>query len=144
MKRIGILGDIGSGKSYIAKCFGYPVFNADKEVAKIYNKEKKIFFKLKKILPKYINSFPIKKREIINAILDNKDNLEKIIRIIHIEVRKKMYKILELLKKFLFINSRTNKIINNFKLNKSFRYVWGMKSSGEEFRNEKKKIILKE
>ena len=57
MKRIGILGDIGSGKSYIAKCFGYPVFNADKEVAKIYDKEKKIFFKLKKILPKYINSF---------------------------------------------------------------------------------------
>ena len=95
MKRIGILGDIGSGKSYIAKCFGYPVFNADKEVAKIYDKEKKIFFKLKKILPKYINSFPIKKREIMNAILGNKDNLKKIIRIIHIEVRKKMYLILK-------------------------------------------------
>ena len=48
MKRLGVLGDIGSGKSYVAKCFGYPVFNADKEVAKIYNKEKKIFLKLKK------------------------------------------------------------------------------------------------
>ena len=35
MIRIGILGDIGSGKSYIAKNFGYPVFNADEEVAKI-------------------------------------------------------------------------------------------------------------
>ena len=102
MKRIGILGDIGSGKSYIAKCFGYPVFNADKEVAKIYNKEKKIFFKLKKILPKYINSFPIKKREIINAILGNKDNLKKIIKIIHIEVRKKMY---------LFLKKNKNKKI---------------------------------
>ena len=33
MKRIGILGDIGSGKSYLAKKFGYPVFNADHEVA---------------------------------------------------------------------------------------------------------------
>lgn len=102
MKRIGILGDIGSGKSYIAKCFGYPVFNADKEVAKIYDKEKKIFFKLKKILPKYINSFPIKKREIINAILGNKDNLKKIIKIIHIEVRKKMY---------LFLKKNKNKKI---------------------------------
>ena len=81
MKRLGILGDIGSGKSYVAKCFGYPVFNADKEVAKIYNKEKKIFLKLKKILPKYINSFPIKKNEIMNAILGNKYNLEKIIKI---------------------------------------------------------------
>ena len=26
MKRIGILGDIGSGKTYVAKCFGFPVF----------------------------------------------------------------------------------------------------------------------
>ena len=29
MIRIGILGDIGSGKSYVASNFGYPVFNAD-------------------------------------------------------------------------------------------------------------------
>jgi dephospho-CoA kinase len=29
MIRIGILGDIGSGKSYVARNFGYPVFNAD-------------------------------------------------------------------------------------------------------------------
>ena len=28
MIRIGIVGDIGSGKSYIAKKFGYPIFNA--------------------------------------------------------------------------------------------------------------------
>ena len=32
MIRIGILGDIGSGKSNVAKQFGYPVFNADIEV----------------------------------------------------------------------------------------------------------------
>ena len=38
VKKIGILGDIGSGKSFIAKQFGYPVFNADKEVNKIYKK----------------------------------------------------------------------------------------------------------
>ena len=35
MIRIGILGDIGSGKSHVAKNFGYPVFNADKEVSKL-------------------------------------------------------------------------------------------------------------
>ena len=29
MIRIGILGEIGSGKSYVAQRFGYPVFNAD-------------------------------------------------------------------------------------------------------------------
>ena len=45
MKRIGILGDIGSGKTYVAKCFGFPVFVADLEVAKIYKNNKKVFFK---------------------------------------------------------------------------------------------------
>ena len=90
MKRIGILGDIGSGKSYIAKCFGFPVFNADLEVAKIYKENKKVFQKLKKELPFYFDSFPIKKKEIIDAILSNKRNLKKIIKIVHYEVRKKM------------------------------------------------------
>ena len=62
MIRIGILGDIGSGKSNVAKQFGYPVFNADLEVTKIYKKNKKCFKKLKKALPKYIFSFPVKKK----------------------------------------------------------------------------------
>ncbi len=90
MIRIGILGDIGSGKSYIAKKFGYPVFNADNEVAKLYKKEKKIFIKLKKILPKYFNFFPIDKKEVSRAILANKSNLRKIVKIIHQEIRKNL------------------------------------------------------
>ena len=36
MIKIGIVGDIGSGKSFIARQFGYPVFEADKAVSKIY------------------------------------------------------------------------------------------------------------
>ena len=48
MIRIGILGDIGSGKSFIAKSFGYPVFNADKEVAVLYKKILKFIKSLKK------------------------------------------------------------------------------------------------
>ena len=90
MIRICILGDIGSGKSYVAKGFGYPVFNADLVVSKLYKKEKKIFIKLNKILPKYIYSFPIKKKEILRAILSNKANLKKIVKVVHLEVRKKM------------------------------------------------------
>ena len=90
MIRIGILGNIGSGKSYVAKNFGYPVFNADTEVGKLYKKDKKVFNKLKKILPKYIFSFPVKKNEISTAILANKINLKKIVKIVHLEIRKKM------------------------------------------------------
>ena len=63
MIKVGILGDIGSGKSYIAKKFGYPVFNADLEVSKLYKKDKRTFYELKKKLPKYIYSFPINKKK---------------------------------------------------------------------------------
>ena len=90
MIRIGILGSIGSGKSYVANNFGYPIFDADYEVARLYKKEKKIFTKLNKILPEHIKSFPIEKKEIINAIFAKTNNLKKIIKIVHLEVRKKM------------------------------------------------------
>ena len=95
MIRIGILGDIGSGKSHIAKQFGFPVFNADQEVSNLYKKNKKIFVKLNKVLPDHIHSFPINKDEILNAILDNNNNLKKIIRIVHKEIRKKMISFLK-------------------------------------------------
>ena len=90
MIRIGILGDIGSGKSFVAKSFGYPVFNADNEVGKLYKKNRKVFIKLNKVLPKYITRFPIKKQEVTKTILANKKNLRKIIKIIHPEIRNKM------------------------------------------------------
>ena len=109
MIRIGILGNIGSGKSYVAKNFGYPVFNADYEVTKLYKKDKKIFKKLKKKLPKYISSFPINKNEITKAILSNKVNLKKIITIVHLEIRK-------ILKLFLKKNRNRKVIILNIPL----------------------------
>ena len=90
MIKIGILGDIGSGKSYVARNFGYPIFDADYEVKKIYLSDKRIFGKLKKILPKYIFSFPINKNEISNAILSDKHSLKKIVKIVHLEIRKKL------------------------------------------------------
>ena len=90
MIRLGILGDIGSGKSYVANKFGYPVFNADKEVARLYEENKKVFNQLKKELPKYFTSFPIDKKDVLYAILDNKKNLKKIIKVVHLEIRKKL------------------------------------------------------
>ena len=103
MIRIGILGDIGSGKSYVAKSFGYPVFIADNEVGKLYKKNRKIFRILNKLIPKYITSFPIDKREISNAILANQLNLKKIVKVVHKEIRKKM--------KLFLIKNRNRKII---------------------------------
>ena len=83
MIRLAVVGDIGSGKSYIAKQFGYPVFNADTEVAKLYKKSRKCYDRLKRAFPKHITSFPVKKNEISKAILSNRYNLKKIGRIVH-------------------------------------------------------------
>ena len=90
MIRIALVGDIGSGKSHIAKLFNYPIFNADLEVVKIYKTNKRILNILKKKLPKFFTSLPIKKEEIIKAISDDEKNLKKITNIIHPEIRKKM------------------------------------------------------
>jgi dephospho-CoA kinase len=90
MIRIALVGDMGSGKSHIAKLFNFPLFNADLEVAKIYKTNKQCFKKLKKMLPKYFSSFPVKKDQIIKAITEIELNLKKITRIIHPEIRKKM------------------------------------------------------
>jgi dephospho-CoA kinase len=100
MIRIGILGDIGSGKSFVAKKFGYPVFNADYEVSKLYEKNKKVYQKLKKILPEYIFEFPINKIQLSKAILANNSNLKKIIKIVHKEIRNKLQ---------FFLNKNKNK-----------------------------------
>ena len=117
MIRIAVLGDIGSGKSYVAKQFGYPVFSADAEVAKLYRKSRKCYNKLKKTLPNYITSFPVKKNELLEAIMVNRYNLKKIIRIVHPEVRTNMNKFIKKNKnkKFvildipLFLENKMNK-----------------------------------
>ena len=90
MIRIGVLGTIGSGKSFISKLFRCPIFDADKEVASIYRTDKRCFNLLKKKLPKFIKTFPVKKSELINSIKADEKNLKKISLIVHPLVRKKM------------------------------------------------------
>jgi len=90
MIRIAVVGDIGSGKSYVANLFGCPVFNADLEVVEIYKTNKSCFRKLKKILPKYFLIFPTNKIQIIKAIEASEKNLKKITKIIHPEIRKRL------------------------------------------------------
>ena len=77
MIRIAVVGDIGAGKSHVAKQFGYPVFNADREVKKLYRKSRKCYNKLRKTLPNCIKSFPIKRSEITKAIIKNQINLSE-------------------------------------------------------------------
>ena len=169
MIRIGILGDIGSGKSFVAKSFNYPVFNADNEVGKLYKKNRKIFIKLNKALPKYITQFPIKKQEITRSILVNKNNLRKIIKIIHPEVRKKMNIFLKKNKKkkfvildiplllenkinrkkdiLIFVESKKVEIIKRLKKRKNFDYKILNKfrkiQLSLDYKKKKSKFIIK-
>ena len=90
MIRVAIIGGIGSGKSHLAKLFGYPIFNADLEVSRIYKKDRKFFIKLKKKLKDYFFSYPLKKEQLIKCILDIKNNLKYVTEIVHPLVRKKL------------------------------------------------------
>ena len=138
MIRIGILGDIGSGKSYIANNFGFPVFNADKEVNKIYKNNKKIFIKLKKKLPKYFDKFPIKKKEVSKAILNNEKNLKKITKIIHFEVRNKMNSFLKKNKNKKFVILDIPLLLEN-KINKKNDILVFVKAKNQEIYKRLKK-----
>ena len=117
MIRIGILGEIGSGKSFVAKQFGYPVFNADKEVAKLYKNNKRCYNRLKKCFPKYIKNFPIDKRQLLEVILLRNKNLQKINKIVHPEVSIKMNNFIKKNKKKNFVVLDIPLLVEN-KLNK--------------------------
>ena len=138
MIRVGVMGGIGSGKSFIAKLFNCPVFNADKEVNRVYKNDKNCFVKLKKKLPKFINSFPVKKKQLVKAIKEDKKNLAKISSIVHPIVRKRMKVFLTKNKKNKMVVLDIPLLIEN-KLNKKDDVLLFVKSKKKEVLKRLKK-----
>ena len=138
MIRLVVLGDIGAGKSHIAKLFGYPVFNADLEVSKIYKTNKIIFKKIKKKIPGFFSSFPINKNEMIEAISSNKINLKKITNIVHPKVRLVLKKFLRKNKNKKFVILDIPLILEN-KLNKKSDILIFVQSKKSEINKRLKK-----
>ena len=103
MRRIALVGDIGSGKTFFSKLFKYPVFNADLIVSNLYKKDKYLFRKIKKRFPQFIGSFPLKKHELLKIILKRPNNLKILSKIIHPQVRKKMHEFLNKYRKKKFV-----------------------------------------
>ena len=103
MKRIALVGDIGSGKTFFSKLFKYPVFNADLVVSNLYQKDKFLFNKIKKKFPNEITDFPLKKQELLKIILQKQKNLNVLGKIIHPIVRKKMKNFFKINKKKKFV-----------------------------------------
>src|SRR6056300_1003907 len=134
MLRIALVGSIGSGKTFISNLFGYPVFNADESVSKIYFNDKKIFYKLKKRLPKCFTDPQIEKEELIKAIVKNKNSLNIISKIVHPEVRKDLQKFIKKHNKKKAIVLDIPLLLEN-KLNK--------KKDVNKFLKSPKKVMLK-
>ena len=103
MRRIELVGDIGSGKTFLSKLFKYPVFNADLQVIELYKKDKFLFRKIKRKFPKNVTRFPIKKDEILKIIFKKKKNLIILGKLIHPFVRKKMNNFSKINKKQKFV-----------------------------------------
>jgi len=135
MIRFALVGDIGSGKSFISNLFNYPVFNADLEVADIYKKNKSCFFKIKKLIPNHFSSFPIKKNELIQSIIADKNNLKKISSVVHPIVRKKLN---------IFLKKNKNKKIVVLDIPLYFENKLNKKNDIVIYIDAKKKNILKQ
>ena len=92
MIKIGITGSIASGKSTVAKILSNkrgPLFNADKEVIKLYKSNN-----FKKILIRQFNldTKSNLKKSLKEKIFENKINFKKLEKLIHPIIRKKMKK----------------------------------------------------
>ncbi len=102
MIKVGILGSVGSGKSFVANIFkelGFNIFSADQVVSQIYernkniNKKISIFFKLK------INRGKINKNELRDTLKKKPKKFKYLNKIIHPIVRKKLILFLSKYKK---------------------------------------------
>ena len=138
MIRIAIVGDIGSGKSFVAKLFGYPVFNADKIVSEIYKNDKNCFKKIKRKFPKVISTFPLKKKDLLNIILQRKGNLKIIVKVVHPIVRMKLENFIKKKKKNKIVILDIPLYLEN-KLNKKKDVIVFIKSKRTEIIKRLKK-----
>jgi dephospho-CoA kinase len=93
MVRVGILGSVGSGKTYVANIFreiGFNIFSADNEVANIYKNNKIINKKISKFFKLKLYKSKINKQELRASLKKNPNKFRFLNKIIHPIVRKKL------------------------------------------------------
>tara|TARA_B100000427_G_scaffold254450_1_gene218011 strand:- start:949 stop:1551 length:603 start_codon:yes stop_codon:yes gene_type:complete len=87
MIKIGLTGSIGMGKTETGKIFselGFPIYNADDVVHKLYEPGQKGAEKIKEVFPNSINSDGSVNRESLSAeVLGNADKIRALESIIH-------------------------------------------------------------
>ena len=87
MKKIGITGGIGSGKTYVAsvlQSFGIPIFNADIQAKKIMTSSEKLIKLVKKEFGNDIyKDSDLNKEKLASIVFSNSDKLQKLNSLVH-------------------------------------------------------------
>lgn len=87
MKKIGITGGIGSGKTYVSKvfkCLGIPVFNADMEAKKLISNSDKLIKSIKNEFGNDIfNDYKLNKKKLASIVFSNSNKLSKLNSLVH-------------------------------------------------------------
>ena len=102
MVRVGILGSVGSGKSFVANIFkelSFNTFSADNEVANIYKNNNIVNKKISKFFKLKIYNGKINKQELRDSLKKNPNKFRFLNKIIHPIVRKKLALFLSRFKK---------------------------------------------
>ena len=102
MVRVGILGSVGSGKSFVANIFkelGFNIFSADNEVANIYKNNNIVNKKISKFFKLKLYKGKINKQELRVSLKKNPNKFRFLNKIIHPIVRKKLVLFLSRFKK---------------------------------------------
>lgn len=93
MVRIGILGSVGSGKTFIANIFkelSFNIFSADSEVANIYKNNKTVNRKIAKFFKLKLYKGKINKQDLRDSLKKNPKKFKFLNKTIHPIVRKRL------------------------------------------------------
>jgi len=93
MLRVGILGSVGSGKTFIANIFkelSFNIFSADNEVANIYKNNKIVNKKIAKFFKLKLYKGKINKKDLRDSLKKNPKKFKFLNKTIHPIVRKRL------------------------------------------------------
>jgi dephospho-CoA kinase len=102
MVRVGILGSVGSGKTFIANIFkelSFNIFSADNEVTNIYKNNKTVNKKIVKFFKLKLYKGKINKQDLRDSLKKNPKKFKFLNKIIHPIVRKRLVIFLSRFKK---------------------------------------------
>ena len=93
MKKVGLTGGIGVGKTYISKIFeriGLPVFNADLEAKRCIVDDKALILEIEKNFGSHIyDNGALRNKDLADIVFNNFEALQKLNSLVHPVVKKR-------------------------------------------------------